>query len=479
MILTLLILVPVVAGLLSFFIGNGAKSLALVSSLASLALATVVSMNSMAEPMLFSMPWIPRLGAQFSLQADGMSAMLCLLTGIVMPVIFIANWNKEVERPGAFYGLMLLAQAGITGVFLAYDALLFYFFWELALIPVYFLCSKWGGERRIPVTFKFFIYTFIGSLMMLAALIYLSLQNPGANAYSWQNIVRAGASLPALQQQGLFWLIFIAFAIKMPIFPFHTWQPDTYEVSPTPVTIVLSALMVKMGMFAVLRWLMPVLPEGVAYWSNTVIILSIIGIVYASCLAIVQTDLKRLVAYSSIAHMGLMSAAAFAGTNVGMHGLMVQMFNHGINITGMWLIVHMVEQRWGTRDMTKLGGMASTAPKMAIALVIISLANLALPLTNGFIGEFMLFNGLFASGSNYHITFMVVAGLGIILGAVYTLNMVQRTAYGNATEMVIAKDLSINEWLGLAVIIAIILVLGVYPKPLLDMTAGVANMIVP
>lgn len=480
MILTLLILVPILAGVLSFLIkGDGAKGLALISGLATLAISAYVSTTSYTNPISWSMPWIPRLGTSLALQADGMSAMLCLLTGIIMPVIFISNWNKEVEKPGAFYGFMLLSQAGITGVFLASDALLFYFFWELALIPVYFLCSKWGGERRIPVTFKFFVYTFLGSLMMLAALIYLSLQAPGANAYSWSNIIHAGASLPAIQQQWLFWLIFVAFAIKMPIFPFHTWQPDTYEQSPTPVTIILSALMVKMGLFAVIRWLLPVVPQGVAFWSNTVIIFSIIGIIYASCLAIVQTDLKRLIAYSSIAHMGLMSAAAFAQTNVGMHGLMVQMFNHGINITGMWLIVSMVEQRWGTRDMGKLGGMASTAPKMAIALVIISLANIALPLTNGFVGEFMLFNGLFESQSAYHITYMVLAGLGVILGAVYTLNMVQRTAYGNATEMALAKDISVNEYIGLAVIIIIILVLGVYPKPLLDMTAAVVNMIVP
>jgi NADH-quinone oxidoreductase subunit M len=477
MTLILLILVPIVAGLLSFFSGKGAKTLALVSSLATLALAGYISAVSYEEPLYWSMQWIPRLGAQLSFQADGMSAMLCLLTGIVMTVVIIANWNKEVERPHAYYGLMLLSQAGITGVFLAYDALLFYFFWELALIPVYFLCSIWGGEKRIPVTFKFFIYTFVGSLMMLAALIYLSLMNPGGSAYSWENIARAGASLGPLEQHGIFWLMFIAFAIKMPIFPFHTWQPDTYEQSSTPVTIILSALMVKMGMFAVVRWLIPVFPEGVDYWSNTVIVLSIIGIVYASLMALVQTDLKRLVAYSSIAHMGLMCAAAFAKTNVGMHGLMVQMFNHGINITGMWLIVQMIEQRWGTRDMTKLGGMAITAPVMAIALVIISLANIALPLTNGFIGEFMLFNGLFSSDSIYRVTFMVIAGLGVILGAVYTLNMVQRTTFGSATEMAIAKDVSLNEYIGLAVIIGLILALGVYPKPLLDMTATVANIV--
>lgn len=479
MILTLLILVPLIVGIFSFMAGNAAKGLALVSSLVTLGVAAYVSVAGHAEPLTFNMPWIPTLGTQISLQADGMAAMLCLLVGIVMPVIFITNWNKDVENPASFYGLMLLAQAGITGVFLAYDALLFYFFWELALIPVYFLCSRWGGEKRIQVTFKFFVYTFVGSLIMLAAIIYLSMQNPGANAYSWPNIVRAGASLDPVTQQWLFWMIFIAFAIKMPIFPFHTWQPDTYEQAPTSVTIVLSALMVKMGLFAVVRWLLPVVPAGVAFWSDTVIIMSIIGIVYASFIAIVQTDLKRLVAYSSIAHMGLMSAAAFSQSNVGMHGLMVQMFNHGINITGMWLIVSMVEQRWGTRDMTKLGGMASTAPQMAIALVIISLANIALPLTNGFVGEFMLFNGLFQGVSNYHITFMVVAGLGIILGAIYTLNMIQKSAYGNATEMVIAKDLSLNEYIGLGIIITIILVLGVYPKPLLDMTASVATMIVP
>jgi len=417
MILILLILIPLVAGIISMFAKGAAKGIALFSSLATLAVAILISTDIHSGAQIsWSMPWIPTLGSEISLLADGMSAMLCLLVGIVMPVIFITNSDKEVENQGSFYGLMLLSQAGITGVFLASDALLFYFFWELALVPVYFLCSIWGGEKRIAVTFKFFVYTFVGSVMLLAALIYLSLQNPGGNSFAWNNIVRAGASLPADQQQWLFWLIFIAFAIKMPMFPFHTWQPDTYEQSPTPVTIILSALMVKMGVFGVVRWLLPVVPEAVAFWSDTVITLSVIGIVYASLLAIVQTDLKRLVAYSSIAHMGLMSATAFSDTNVGMHGLMVQMFNHGINIAGMWVIISMVEQRWGTRNMKELGGMASTAPLMTIALVVIALANIALPLTNGFVGEFMLFNGLFVSGSQYHIVFMVIAGLGIILG---------------------------------------------------------------
>lgn len=479
MILVLLILVPLLTGILSFSLnGNGAKNLALVSTLVTLALSACLACTSGTTPQYFSVPWIPDLGTSFSLIGDGMSSMLCLMTGIVMVVVMIVNRNKEVDRAGSFYGLMLLAQTGLMGVFLAYDALVFYVFWELALIPVYFLCSQWGGEKRIAATFKFFIYTFVGSLMMLAALIYLSMQTPGFNSYSWQNIVHAGASLEPAKQVWLFCLIFVAFAIKLPVFPFHTWQPDTYEQSPTPVTIILSALMVKMGMFGILRWLLPVLPAGVAYWGDTVATLAVIGIIYASLLAMVQTDIKRLLAYSSIAHMGLMCAAAFSPSSVGVHGIMIQMFNHGISITGLWVIVSLIENRWGTRDMTKMGGMATAAPKMAIALLIISFANIALPLTNGFIGEFMLFTGLFQSASPYHVTFMVVAGLGVILGAVYTLNMVQKVAFGNTTEMIVNKDIAINEYVGLAVIIAIILFLGVYPKPLLDLTSGIVNTLV-
>jgi NADH-quinone oxidoreductase subunit M len=223
---------------------------------------------------------------------------------------------------------------------------------------------------------------------------------------------------------------------------------------------------------------LPVVPDAVSFWSNTVITLSIIGIVYASILALRQTDLKRLIAYSSIAHMGLMSAAAFANTEVGMHGLMVQMFNHGISITGLWLIVQMIENRWGTRDMTKLGGMATIAPQMSIALVILAFANISLPLTNSFVGEFMLFHGIFQMDSNYHIVFMAVAGLAIILGAAYTLKMVQKTAFGERTPVLIAKDMTLNESLAMALIVVLVIFLGVYPKPLLELTQSVAGMIV-
>jgi NADH-quinone oxidoreductase subunit M len=268
----------------------------------------------------------------------------------------------------------------------------------------------------------------------------------------------------------LFWLFFIAFAIKIPLFPFHTWQPDAYEQSPTQVTIILSALMVKMGLYAVLRWLIPVLPAATAYWSDTIMTLSIVGIVYASLIAMVQTNVKRLVAYSSIAHMGLMCAAAFSGSELARHGLLVQMFNHGINITAMWLIVLLVEHRYGTQDLKKMGGLASTAPAIAIALVIISFANIALPLTNGFIGEFMLFSGIFQGSSHYHMVFMIVAALGIILGAVYTLSMVQKVAYGeNQSGVATVAGMSGAEYAAVTALIALIIILGVYPQPLLDL----------
>jgi len=467
--LLLLILIPFVTGVISFlWKSESVKGWALVSSLATLAVAVVACQAGTVNALQYDHAWIGSLGAHFSLMGSGMSLMLTLLTAIVFPVVFIAQWNKPLEGLHRFTGLMLLTQAGLMGVFLAHDLLLFYFFWELALIPVYFLCSTWGGEKRIPVTFKFFVYTFLGSLLMLSGIIYIYLQTPN-RTFDWETIRQTGASLPAMQQQVLFCLFFIAFGIKMPIFPFHTWQPDTYEQSATPVTIILSALMVKMGLFATVNWLVDIFPAGTAFWSNTVMILAVIGIIYASLLAWVQTDIKRLIAYSSIAHIGLMALGIFANTEIAHNGLMVQMFNHGINITGMWLIVSMIEQRYGTRNLKELGGMAGAAPTMTIALVIIAFANIALPLTNGFIGEFMLFHGIFQSVNPNHITFMVLAGTGVILGAVYTLNMVQKVAYGESKVQGEIADVSKNEMIGVVIIIAIILVLGVYPQLLFNL----------
>ena len=364
------------------------------------------------------------------------------------------------------------------GVFLATDALLFYFFWELALIPVYFLCSQWGGERRIAVTFKFFVYTFVGSLLMLIGLIWIYWHTPD-HSFSMQSFYAMRSKIPAKDQMWLFWILFIAFAIKMPIWPLHTWQPDTYEQSPSATTMVLSALMVKMGLFGVIRWLAPVVPMGTWAWGDTVSACCIIGMIYASLVAIKQDDLKRLVAYSSIAHVGLMCLAIFATTSIGMQGVMIQMFNHGINILGMWIVVDLIERQMGTRKISQLGGLAQKAPGLAILLVVVALANIALPLTNAFIGEFLLFSGVFTStATQYNVVFTVVAGLSIILSAVYTLNMILRVFFGSTNTLTDrAVDIRMNEKIVLAVIVLLIVFVGVYPQPVLDLTKETADFI--
>jgi NADH-quinone oxidoreductase subunit M len=372
---------------------------------------------------------------------------------------------------------MLLSQAGLMGVFLAMDALVFYFFWELALIPVYFLSSMWGGERRIAATFKFFIYTFVGSLLMLIGLIYLQTQTPDRSfdIDSFYSIVLKGKG-----ENWVFWLIFVAFAIKIPVFPFHSWQPDTYEQSPTAVTMVLSGIMVKMGVFAIIRWLLPVLPHAsYAYGETMVAMWTIAGMLYASLLAWRQDDLKRLIAYSSIAHLGLMVVAIFSETQIGIQGVMIQMFNHGINIIGLWIMVDILERKFGTRKLSDLGGLAQKAPIMAILFVLLVLANIALPLTNAFVGEFMMFTGIFDSRVfAYELITVPLAGLTIIFGAIYMLRMVQKVMYGNTNELTEnATDIGPNEKLALGIIVIMIIVAGVYPQPFLNLTKDTTELI--
>jgi NADH-quinone oxidoreductase subunit M len=373
---------------------------------------------------------------------------------------------------------MLLSLTGLLGVFLAEDALLFYIFWELALIPVYFLASQWGGERRIAATFKFFIYTFLGSLMMLIGIIYIYFHTPG-HSFALTAFYQAHLQITNESQSWLFWFIFVAFAVKMPIFPFHTWQPDTYEQSPPAVTMVLSGLMVKMGLFGILRWLAPVLPMGTYLWGDTVSALCIIGMIYASLIALRQDDLKRLVAYSSIAHMGLMCLTIFATTTIGFQGVMIQMFNHGINIIGLWVVVYLIEKQFNTRKISELGGLAAKAPVLTMMLVIIVLANIALPLTNAFIGEFLMFTGIYTSrATGYNVVFVATAGLTVILAAVYMLNMVQKVFYGPENARTgKAMDIQVSEkWL-LSFIVLIILVFGIYPEPLIRLTQSSVDLL--
>jgi NADH-quinone oxidoreductase subunit M len=472
----LLIFVPLIAGIISFFISGDriARSWTLFVSIITLgvSVAGLTIMNS-TNDLQYSAPWMQSLGSSFSVKLDGMGQILCLLNAIAYPLVILGTWTNTYQRPGHFFGLMLLAQAGMMGVFLAMDALLFYFFWELALIPMYFLCSQWGGEKRIRVTFKFFIYTFIGSILMLVGILYLQARTPDQSfsISSFYNL-----QLPVSEQAWIFWLFFIAFAVKMPVFPFHTWQPDTYEQAPTTVTMILSGVMVKMGLLGLIRWLLPVLPLGVYQWSDFIPPLALTGLIYASFIAIRQDDIKRLVAYSSIAHIGLMCAAAFSHNEYGLQGVMIQMFSHGINIIGLWIMVEVIEKRFGTRKLSELGGLAQQAPALAIFFVIIALANIALPLTNAFVGEFLMFNGLMNFfETKYNVVFTVMAGIGIILSAVYTLNMIRKIFYGQERKPVTGMDLRWMEKIALAVIVALILWFGIYPQPLLDLTVPVTQ----
>jgi len=466
MIPVFLILLPLLTGIVGFFIkeASAAKGWALLSAILTLIVAIAGIYFYPSAQQSFDSVWLPALGSRFTLSMDGMSKMLVLLTAISFPLVFLSTYKNSYKNAGSFYALMLLTQAGLMGVFLANDALLFYFFWELALIPVYFLCSLWGGEKRIAATFKFFIYTFIGSLMMLAGILYLYFQTAD-HSFAWQSFYTV--QMEPAQQSLIFWLFFVAFAIKMPIFPFHTWQPDAYEQSPTATTMVLSGVMVKMGIFAVIKWLLPFFPAAAEKYAQIIIILSVTGMLYASLIAIRQDDIKRLIAYSSIAHIGLMSATLFTNSRVGLEGVMIQMFNHGVNVIGLWIVADAIEQQLGTRKFSDLGGLAQKAPALAIMLVVMAFANIALPLTNAFVGEFLMFNGLFS----YNIWIAAIAGISIILAAVYTLNMVQKVFYGKTTAVTEnATDISGNIKLALVVLVVVVIALGLYPQPMIDLT---------
>ena len=476
------------AGIVCFFIRDDkrAKAIAFGSSLLILGVALVSLLYTSESYLTFNAvkySWNKNLGSSFYFSLEGVGRVLTLLTAISFPIIFLSTYKNNYKNVGAFFGLMMLAECGLMGVFVSRDALIFYFFWELALIPVYFLCSQWGGKKRIQATFKFFVYTFLGSLLMLTGIIYVYLHTgPVINkdvvlslhSFSLNSFYHA--TLSAGEQGWLFWLFFIAFAIKMPIFPFHTWQPDTYDQSPTPVTMVLSGIMVKMGLFGVIKWLIPIFPLAVPRFTNVVMVLSIIGIIYASCIAMVQDNLKKLVAYSSIAHIGLMCAAIFAMNEISLQGIMIQMFSHGINIIGLWIVIEMIEKQTGVKNLSQLSGVAHKAPVLTIMLVIIAFANIALPLTNAFVGEFMMFAGIYK-----HSVWMAgFAGLSIILAAVYTLNMIQKVFYGNTNQLTEnISDISFNEKLGLGLIVIMIFTFGVYPQPMIDLAKeAVTSLIV-
>jgi len=479
MLILLLIFWPLLATFVFFAIKpQEAKSWALTASLIELVISLVMVIlfdSTGAAQFVINVPWIESLGINFYMGLDGISLLLVLLTTALTPLIILSSFKQNFENTLSFYGLVLIMEMALIGVFCSLDGFLFYIFWEMALIPIYFICLRWGGVNRGPVTLKFFIYTLAGSLIMLVGLIYLYFQTPGQHTFNIEALYAAGQSLPAYQQGIVFWALFVAFAVKMPVFPFHTWQPDTYNTAPSPGTMLLSGIMLKMGVYGVIRWLIPVVPEGVERWGTTALTLSVIGIVYASLLALIQKDLKRLIAYSSIAHVGLIAAGIFTMNKIGLQGAMVQMISHGFVVVGLFYMIDIIIARTATQEIASLGGIRTSAPVFNSVFIVIVLGSIALPLTSGFVGEFLLINAVF----QYNFVSGTFAALTMILGAFYMLRSFQMTMLGESNPVTKGfKDLDRQEkWVLFPIVIMVILI-GIYPAPLLKISeAAVDNLL--
>lgn len=472
-----LLLLPLVFSLILFFIKDKILSqrIAISISLIELVVGVIAFAGfnkSVPNNYAFENDWIPSMGIGFSFGMDGLSLLLVLLTVALVPFILLSTLQRKDSFPPAFYALVLLMQAALVGVFTTTDAFLFYIFWELALIPIYFICAIWGGENRIRITLKFFIYTMLGSLFMLASLIYLYLFTPLPHSFSIHALT--SVILTPVQQIWIFAGFFLAFAIKIPVFPFHSWQPDTYTVAPAAGSMLLAGVMLKMGIYGLLRFLIPATSGIIAEVSPYVIALSLTGLLYGSVIAIKQKEIKRLIAYSSLAHVGLMSAAIFTLTIDGLQGSVYQMLAHGINVMALFFIAEIIQTRCGTTNIAELGGIARSAPRFAIFFMVVMLGAVALPLTNGFIGEFLMLLGL----AKYSIWVAVIGGLSVILGAVYMFRLYQHSMFGGSNSLTSTfRDLSLVE-MSIAIPITIVIItMGVYPKPLLDIAQPVIHLI--
>ncbi len=471
----LLLFFPLVAALLVLLGGSThAAKVALGLAVIELAItgyALSVFNASGPESFYIFKDWITAPKVSFHLGLDGLSLIMVMLTNFLVPVIILSGFKRTIANASSYFSLILLMQFALIGVFMAMDGLLYYIFWELALIPIYFIALRWGGPNRVRITLKFFIYTLAGSLLMLFGFIMLYWYNPD-QSFDIRELYRIYISDG--NQSWLFWMFFLAFAIKIPIVPFHTWQADTYREAPTQGTMLLSGIMLKMGTYSLIRWLLPILPMGVSQWGPLAITLCVIGIVYASIIAIKQKNLKNLLAYSSLAHVGLIAGGIFALNIQGLQGGVVQMFAHGVNVVGLFFCADIIYNRTGTLETGELGGIRQLAPQFTTMFMVIVLGSVALPLTNGFIGEFLLLYGVY----EYNTWLSVFAGLTIILGAVYMLRMFKNVMLGpGGIRVPEFPDLYWNEKLALGLLVLVIFVMGVYPKPILDMAEPVLQTI--
>jgi NADH-quinone oxidoreductase subunit M len=438
--------------------------------------------------------WIPSLGAKYSLGVDGIAALLILLTTLLSFISVYSSFSAITKREKEYYVFLLLLETGMVGVFCALDFFLFYVFWEVMLVPMYFLIGIWGGPRKLYAAIKFFLYTLAGSVVMLLAIIALyffntsgflrwkGLGNPATfDIVHFQTIA---SSIPADLQLWLFWAFFIGFAIKVPMFPFHTWLPDAHVEAPTAGSVILAGVLLKMGTYGFLRFSLPLCPDALA--SNArflgltsvgwVAALSIVGIIYGSMVAMVQKDMKKLVAYSSVAHLGFVMLGLFALNNAGIQGGILQSINHGLSTGGLFLLVGIVYERTHTRMIADYGGLSGVMPVYAMLFMVILLASIGLPLLNGFVGEFTILTGVFLADWRW----AAWASLGVILGAAYMLWLYQRVFFGELTNEKNKglEDVNLREILTLAPLIAMCFWIGLYPKPFFEMTAKSAEKIV-
>lgn len=417
--------------------------------------------------------WVPRWGIRYITGIDGLSLWMIMLTTFLMPLGVLASWSME-SRVKPFFIFLLTLETGMLGVFLALDLFLFYLFWEVTLVPMYFLIGIWGYERRIYAAMKFFLFTLAGSLLMLVAIIFLYFASSNPHTFSFQDLL--GTPLPLNTQRWLFLGFFASFAVKVPLVPFHTWLPDAHTEAPTAGSVMLAGVMLKMGAYGLLRFAIPLFPDAARGFVPLIMTLAIIGIVYGALVAIVQKDLKRLIAYSSVAHLGFVVLGIFVGTIQGVSGGVLQMLSHGLSTGALFLLVGMIYERRHTRQIADFGGLAKSIPIIGGIFLFVVLSSIGLPGLNGFVGEFLVLLGTFAG----YRWWVVPAAFGVILAAIYLLWAYQRVFQGEVTieENRNLPDLKWRELAMLAPLIALITFIGVYPKPFLDRIEPAAQKVV-
>lgn len=419
---------------------------------------------------------IADLTIEFHLGLDGLSLLLVLLTTFLTPLSILSSWSAVQERLKEFMAFFLLLEVGMVGVFLAQDLFLFYIFWEFTLIPMYFLIGIWGGPRRMYAAIKFFLYTMAGSILMLLAILWLGLEG---DTFSVPDLIAQGG-IPANIQMWLFIAFAAAFAIKVPMWPLHSWLPDAHVEAPTAASVILAGVLLKMGTYGFLRFNIPLFPEAAVRFAPWMALLAVIGILYGAAVSFAQKDVKKLVAYSSVSHLGFVMLGLFALNSQGIQGGILQMVNHGLSTGALFLVVGMIYERRHTRDMDAFGGLWKVMPIYGAFTLIITLSSMGLPGLNGFVGEFTILLGAFGSDAINSPWFTGFAALGVILAAIYMLNMFQKLFLGpvDKEENKSLKDLNVREIVTLAPILVLIFWIGLYPKPFFALIAPSVDKVV-